>query len=149
ADGESIDGDAPTSDSEPDVSDEEAAARDEQEAVTGALEIAGDVISAADVELAPAAPAEPASPGAGGGLGPAPLDRSTSEKKPAKLDPRARGDQADGRSYRSKRAARGRQHGAKRDGRSRSGRGRNGQREPARLSRSTPIREVVREGQEV
>ena len=29
------------------------------------------------------------------------------------------------------------------------GRGRNGQREPSRLSRSTPIRDVVREGQEV
>src|SRR5205814_2509205 len=57
------------------------------------------------------------------------------------------------RRFRSKRAARGRQEqgSQKRNGRGRhAGRGgRNGQRDASRLSRSTPIREVVREGQEV
>ncbi|HEX9296461.1 MAG TPA: Rne/Rng family ribonuclease [Polyangiaceae bacterium] len=52
------------------------------------------------------------------------------------------------RVYRSKRAARLRQK--KGNGRgAKPGRGRNGQRDASRLSRSTPIREVVREGQEV
>ena len=61
-------------------------------------------------------------------------------------------DNADGRTYRSKRSARLRHNGSKRSGRGRDGkqgRGRNGQRDASRLSRSTPIREVVREGQEV
>jgi ribonuclease G len=56
------------------------------------------------------------------------------------------------RTYRSKRAARSRQqqNAQKRNGRGKhAGRGRNGQRDASRLSRSTPIREVVREGQEV
>jgi ribonuclease G len=61
--------------------------------------------------------------------------------------------EADGRTYRSKRSARMR-NGQKRSGKGRDGKqgrggGRNGQRDASRLSRSTPIREVVREGQEV
>jgi ribonuclease G len=61
---------------------------------------------------------------------------------------------SDPRRFRSKRAARGRQEqgSQKRNGRGRNaGRGgrNNGQRDASRLSRSTPIREVVREGQEV
>jgi len=165
-DSTSVDDDGPDDDaneegadgaeSEPDDTDEEAAAREEQEAVTGALEIAGDVISAAEVELAPptATPAEPTATTGTGldalSLEPPSHDRSASEGAPPKLDPRARPDKSDdARSYRSKRAARGRQQGHKRDGRTKPGRGRNGQREPSRLSRSTPIREVVREGQEV
>jgi ribonuclease G len=58
----------------------------------------------------------------------------------------------DGRSFRTKRAARGsRQNGAaKRNGRGKQTGRRDGERRDAsRLSRSTPIREVVREGQEV
>jgi ribonuclease G len=63
------------------------------------------------------------------------------------------GGEADGRTYRSKKSARMR-NGQKRSGRGRDGKqgrggGRNGQRDASRLSRSTPIREVVREGQEV
>jgi ribonuclease G len=63
------------------------------------------------------------------------------------------GGEADGRTYRSKKSARMR-NGQKRTGRGRDGKqgrggGRNGQRDASRLSRSTPIREVVREGQEV
>jgi ribonuclease G len=56
------------------------------------------------------------------------------------------------RRFRSKRSARSRvDQGHKRNGRGRNpGRtGRNGQRDTSRLSRSTPIRDVVREGQEV
>jgi ribonuclease G len=55
-------------------------------------------------------------------------------------------------SFRSKRAARSaRQNGLgkRRDGRGKQDGRRNGQRDASRLSRSTPIREVVREGQEV
>jgi ribonuclease G len=73
-----------------------------------------------------------------------------------------RGDkeQGEGRTFRSKRSARMR-GGSKRNGRGRDGKsgrgsgggggggGRNAQRDASRLSRSTPIREVVREGQEV
>ena len=65
---------------------------------------------------------------------------------------RGEGENADGRTYRSKRSARMR-NGQKRSGRGRDGKqGRGGGREKrdaSRLSRSTPIREVVREGQEV
>jgi ribonuclease G len=70
---------------------------------------------------------------------------------------RAEGENADGRTFRSKRSARMRN--SKRSGRGRDNRdgggkqqgrgGRNEKRDASRLSRSTPIREVVREGQEV
>jgi ribonuclease G len=68
---------------------------------------------------------------------------------------RAEGENADGRTFRSKRSARMRN--GKRSGRGRDNRdggkqgrgGRNDKRDASRLSRSTPIREVVREGQEV
>jgi ribonuclease G len=69
------------------------------------------------------------------------------------------GENADGRTFRSKRSARmrnGQKRGRGRDGGreakqqgGRGGGGRNGQRDASRLSRSTPIREVVREGQDV
>jgi ribonuclease G len=65
------------------------------------------------------------------------------------------GENAEGRTFRSKRSARmrnGQTRGRGRDGGrdAKQGRGgRNGQRDASRLSRSTPIREVVREGQEV
>ncbi|HMJ50602.1 MAG TPA: Rne/Rng family ribonuclease [Polyangiaceae bacterium] len=69
---------------------------------------------------------------------------------------RADGPAADGRTYRSKRSARLRNNGSnsKKSGRGRDGKqqgrgGRNEKRDASRLSRSTPIREVVREGQEV
>jgi ribonuclease G len=69
---------------------------------------------------------------------------------------RAEVQNADGRTYRSKRSARLRGGGgSKKNGRGRDAKqgqgrgGRNGQRDASRLSRSTPIREVVREGQEV
>jgi ribonuclease G len=64
-------------------------------------------------------------------------------------------EQADGRTYRSKRSARMRNGSKKsargRDGGKQQGRGggRNTPRDASRLSRTTPIREVVREGQEV
>ena len=89
-----------------------------------------------------------------------PADRSRKVGDPRRRDDRPveqRGDQknADGRTFRSKRSARLR-NGQKRNGRGRDGKqqgrgggGRNGQRDASRLSRSTPIREVVREGQEV
>ena len=68
---------------------------------------------------------------------------------------RAEGENADGRTFRTKRSARLRN--SKRSGRGRDNRdggkqgrgGRNDKRDASRLSRSTPIREVVREGQEV
>jgi len=82
-------------------------------------------------------------------------------QRPAAVEP-ARGSRSKGdvrgaaadspepRVFRSKRAARLRQQANKRNGRgAKPGRGRNGQRDASRLSRSTPIREVVREGQEV
>jgi ribonuclease G len=85
---------------------------------------------------APIATAETTLPSGTGGLASAVSDRN-----------------AEPRRFRSKRAARGRyeQGSQRRNGRSRNqGRGgRNGQRDASRLSRSTPIREVVREGQEV
>jgi ribonuclease G len=68
---------------------------------------------------------------------------------------RVDGPVADGRTYRSKRSARLRNNGSssKKSGRGRDGKqgrgGRNEKRDASRLSRSTPIREVVREGQEV
>ena len=92
-------------------------------------------------------------------------DRGRGGGDPRRRDDRGRqgggkrdeGENADGRTYRSKRSARMR-NGQKRSGRGRDGNrdgkqgrggGRNGQRDASRLSRSTPIREVVREGQEV
>lgn len=93
-----------------------------------------------------------------------PADRSRSGRDSRRRDerggrpaeqqqPRSEGESADGRTFRSKRSARMR-NGSKKSGRGRDAKqqgrgGRNGQRDASRLSRSTPIREVVREGQEV
>jgi len=86
-------------------------------------------------------------------------DRARPGGDPRRRDERGRqggqrGDKenADGRTFRSKRSARLR-NGQKKGGRGRDGKqgrgggGRNGQRDASRLSRSTPIREVLREGQ--
>jgi ribonuclease G len=64
---------------------------------------------------------------------------------------RAEQGRAEGPSFRTKQRGRSaRQHGLKRNGRGKNLGRRNGQqRDTSRLSRSTPIREVVREGQEV
>ncbi|HKQ68276.1 MAG TPA: Rne/Rng family ribonuclease [Polyangiaceae bacterium] len=61
------------------------------------------------------------------------------------------GRERDARGFRSKRSARSRgREGQKRNGKGRNaGRGGRPQRDASRLSRSTPIRDVVREGQEV
>jgi ribonuclease G len=124
-----------------------------QEAVSEALEIAGERVSVGELELAPAAPASEA---ASAVASPAPAASAqpfaTRGQQGQRGDARQAGDRGEQPSFRSKRAARSR-HRRGRDGRGakqgREQRGRNGQREPSRLSRSTPIREVVREGQEV
>jgi ribonuclease G len=129
-----------------------------QEAVSEALEIAGERVSVGELELAPPASiVEPASVAPAAAVGhDAPSSRA--ENVRPRGDGRQGGERSEQHRFRSKRAARGRHRGQKRDGRDgrdgrdrnqKQGRGRNGQREPSRLSRSTPIREVVREGQEV
>jgi ribonuclease G len=136
--------------------DDEGAARqaETKDAVSEALQIAGENVSVGELELAP--PAVPASepvvvapvraaPAAESRTPRIDLPRSKTDGRPGN------NDRTDQRTFRSKRAARSRHQGSqKRNGRgAKQGRGRNGQREPSRLSRSTPIREVVREGQEV
>jgi ribonuclease G len=93
--------------------------------------------------------AEPSERGRGRG------DKAPRDDRGRQGGQRGEGEGTDGRTYRSKRSARMR-NGQKRSGRGRDGKqqgrgggGRNGQRDASRLSRSTPIREVVREGQEV
>jgi ribonuclease G len=101
----------------------------------------GEPFAEAPIAAAPegapvAATAETTLPSGGAGLASAVPDRN-----------------AEHRRFRSKRAARGRheQGSQRRNGRGRhQGRGgRNDKRDASRLSRSTPIRDVVREGQEV
>jgi ribonuclease G len=123
-----------------------------REAVTEALEIAGERVSVGELELAPPAPpsVEPMSSVAPGAAPITSFPAPRGEPK-SRSDGRPGGDRSEQRSFRSKRSARSQHRGSqKRDGRgAKQGRGRSGQREPSRLSRSTPIREVVREGQEV
>jgi ribonuclease G len=126
----------------------------EQEGVIEALAIAGERVSVGELELAPPAAGPPREPLSG------PLVQSraptaaaspiaTTEVARPRGEPR-QGDRPDQGTYRSKRAARSR-HSNRRNGRggAKPGRGGRDKREPSRLSRSTPIREVVREGQEV
>ena len=135
--------------------------------------LAGGFVEGAEVPIA-AAPAA-ASGGFAGGAEQVVVEPPSGESsnRPAPSEPRRRDDrgrqggkrgekdkkdQGDGRTFRSKRSARMR-GGSKRNGRGRDGKpgrgggggggGRNAQRDASRLSRSTPIREVVREGQEV
>ncbi len=122
-----------------------------QDAVSEALEIAGERVSVGELELAPPVsvtePASVAAPSMASGL-----DAPSSRGEPvrSRSDGRSGEERSEQHKFRSKRSARSRHRGQKRDGRGqKQGRGRNGQREPSRLSRSTPIREVVREGQEV
>jgi len=134
--------DASPEDDEPVDIDANDVVADEDDLAAG--EAAADDSGERQVEETPlaaapapaAAGAEATLPSTGGGLVAAVPDRN-----------------AEPRRFRSKRAARGRQEqgSQKRNGRGRqAGRGgRNGQRDASRLSRSTPIREVVREGQEV
>jgi len=173
ADDAEADDDEPDSgevETEGDEAVDEGAARqaETKEAVSEALEIAGENVSVGELELAPptvpasdpavVAPLQAAAPAA---------DFRTPRRDPARSEtdglvsgqsgsPPAdgrpgHGDRSDPHTFRSKRSARSRHQGSqKRNGRgAKHGRGRNGQREPLRLSRSTPIREVVREGQEV
>jgi ribonuclease G len=127
-----------------------------QEAVSEALEIAGERVSVGELELAPVVPVSETAAAATSLESPTSPMPSARNQPPPRGDARQGGDRNDQRSFRSKRAARSRHRrgGQQRDGRDKKqgrdqGRGRNGQREPSRLSRSTPIREVVREGQEV
>jgi ribonuclease G len=118
------------------IADEGGLAHEDAAVVDESERIVEDPLAAAPEGAGVSASAESTMPSVGGGLASAVPDRN-----------------AEPRRFRSKRAARGRheQGSQRRNGRGRhQGRGgRNGQRDASRLSRSTPIREVVREGQEV
>src|SRR5262249_6699622 len=133
------------SDEEDDDSDEDEA-DEEQDRTSDVPEssvfvpesVAVDVIPASAAEVAGAAPREPerrpreeARAASGGGRAAAAVEPS------GRPEPR----------FRSKRMLR--RSGRQRNGRGAPQRPKNGQRDASRLSRSTPIREVVREGQEV
>ncbi|HMI86460.1 MAG TPA: Rne/Rng family ribonuclease [Polyangiaceae bacterium] len=119
-------------------------------AAAPAVATAGFATAAGEHAIVERPAAEPTERGRSGG------DSRRREEKGRPGGQRAAGDRepTDGRTFRSKRSARMR-NGSKKSGRGRDGKqqgrggGRNTQRDASRLSRSTPIREVVREGQEV
>jgi ribonuclease G len=130
---------------------EAAPTSEAQEAVSEALEIAGERVSVGELELAPPASVVEPAPSVAPSVASGSLEGPVSRGEPARSRPDGRPDRSEQHKFRSKRAARSRNRGSQKQGGrgQKQGRGRNGQREPSRLSRSTPIREVVREGQEV
>jgi ribonuclease G len=120
------------------------------------VEGADDVL---DAGVAPAVEpvVEAAAPAAGSAEAAAPAARPAESVVAPPRGPRGEKIPIEGsRGGRGRRAARLSRHGQgggnRRDGRNgNSGRGggRNGQRDPARVSRSTPIRDVIREGQDI
>jgi ribonuclease G len=152
----------------PDSAEGEADVLEVEEIDADEPDLAAEPDLEGEADLASEAPAEAdedAAPGVNPGLelAAAPTEqvvapRPSSPRTPAPPPPRrAQGGgasgavEAVGRSehrFRSKRMSR-RGGRNKQNGKSAHGRPRNGQRDASRLSRSTPIREVVREGQEV
>jgi ribonuclease G len=125
-------------------------------AATAPSVVAAELVGGAGVQVIVERPAtDPTDRSRPGG------DTRRREERGRAGEKRGERESADGRTFRSKRSARMR-NGSKKSGRGRDGKqgrggggggggggGRSTQRDASRLSRSTPIREVVREGQEV